>query len=95
MTRKEKGPDAAKNVWSAGAAKLFFSFLSFNRGFFKLFFMSPPTPRAALDNQEPFSHWGINQVGRSKTGNAGDVLIKDVFSWYSFPLINAEWIWFP
>lgn len=28
---------------------------------------------------------GINQMGRSKTGSAGDVLIKDVCSWYSFP----------
>lgn len=39
--------------------------------------------RAALDNQEPFFLFltgGINQVGRSKTGNAGDVLIKDVCS---------------
>lgn len=34
MTRKEKGPDAAKNLGSAGAAKLLFYFLSFNRVFF-------------------------------------------------------------
>lgn len=31
-----------------------------------------------------FSHRGINQTARSKTGSSGDVLIKDVGSWYSF-----------
>lgn len=71
---KEKGPNAARfseQQWHG-------SFILFSLHVFISiwnFSWSPPPT---------FSHSSINQTPRSKTESAGDGLIKDVGSWYSF-----------